>query len=404
MKTLLVISISISLLLFYGIYLSLYQFKIIQQEIAPSNPQGYYDYRGVTNVHSKASSGSGSYSEILQYAKNVNLDWIIITELNQPSRPEFIEGYFQDMLVLTGGEYSYLDSRLLYYETRSSDNPPQGQSQTQVFFADILSQSNRVQNDFVVLAHPYYSRYSWKGDFPVGMNGIEILNLKSILEATWKESKPRTILSLLLYSFNPSLAFLSVFSSPEDELVLWDQLNKKQRIIGFAGHDANAKVPITSQKYLEFPSYETSFGLASNHLLLEAELTGDYKKDKQKVLKALFDGQFYMSLDFLGSPKGFLAEMKAHDKNYPIGSKVPLSDNLMLQVQLPSGMKAATRVIIKKDGETYSESNSAFTNLNISAPGVYRVEILVNPKVPIPKSIKWVPWIYTNNFTVVESN
>lgn len=402
MKKLLALSLFIFCFLLYGIYLSLFQFKIILPEIDISHPEGYYDYRGVTNIHSNASSGSGSYSEILQFAKNSKLDWIILTEVNQPARPEFIEGYFQDMLVLTGGEYSYFDSRFLYYGARASDEPPSGQSQMQVFFADILSQSQRSQNDFIVLAHPYYSRYSWKGDFPVGLNGVEVINLKSVLEETWKDSKLRTLLSLFLYSFNPNIAFMSIFSTPNDELVLWDQLNKKQKVVGFAGNDTTAKVPISDEKYLRFPSYETSFGLTSNHLLLQTELVGDYKKDKEKVFKALRQGQFYMSLDFLGSPKGFFAEIQDGEKDYPLGSTLQMKKDLKLVVELPRSMKGPFQVVVKKDGENYSTSTSQKTVLNISAPGIYRVEVRVNPKVPVPRGNRWFPWIYTNNFTITD--
>lgn len=402
MKKLLVLSLFIIGFLLYGIFLSLFQYKILVPELNSFNPPGYYDYRGVTNIHSNASSGSGSYSEILQFAKNSKLDWIILTEVNLPSRPGFIEGYFQDMLVLTGGEYSYFDSRLLYYGSKSNDEPPMGQSQTQIFFADLLSQANRSQNDFIVLAHPYYARYGWKSDFPIGLNGVEVINLKSILDKTWKESKARTLFSLLLYSFNPDIAFLNIYSTPEDELALWDQLNKKQKVIGFAGNDTTAKVPISSSKSIKFPSYETSFGLTSNHVLLQTELTGDYKKDKGKVFKALREGQFYMSLDFLGSPKGFYAEMQDAEKDYPMGSELPMKKDLKLVVELPKNMKAPFQVNVKKDGENYSTSTSLKTVLNISAPGIYRVEVRVNPKLPIPRGHRWIPWIYTNGFIITE--
>lgn len=396
MKALLSFGIFIVLFLIYGIFLSLFQFKIIQPEIEIANSSHYYDYRGVTNVHSNASTGSGSYSEILRYAKKSKLDWLIITEVNQPNPPEFIEGYFQDMLVMTGGEYSYFDSRLLYY---GNTIPPVGTSQTQVFFADILSQDAR-PNDLIVLAHPYYSRYGWSGEYPKGLDGVEVINLKSVLDKTWKESKARTLFSLLLYSFNPNIAFMNIYSNPDDELVLWDQLNKKQNTIGFAGNDTTARVPISDKKYLKFPSYETSFGLLSNHVLLQAELTGNYKSDSQKVFEALQKGQFYMALDFLGSPKGFYAEIKSADTTYPIGSSIEMKDDLSLIIEMPQGINAPFQVNVKKDGEQYSTSNSVKTVLNISAPGIYRIEVRVNPRVPIPRGSRWVPWIYTNSFTI----
>ncbi len=389
-------------LLFYGIYLSVFQLSIVQSEIALENPPGYYDYKGITHVHSKASTGSGTYSEILKAGKSTKLDFILFTDANLPKRPSFIEGFYQGMLVLAAGEYTYFDSRILYYGG-AEDTPPPGQTQTQVFFADKLSQIENPYLDMIVLAHPYYSSYKWQGEHPPGLRGLEVINLKSVLQKSWSENKPTTVFSVLIFPFNPTIGFLKLFEHPTDEILLWDLLNKKGKIVGFAGNDTNAKIALPGDNYIKFPSYESSFSLVSNHLLLQSELTGDFKKDKTKVLSALKEGQFYMSLDLMGSPKGFLAEIEDRNgKNYPIGSKIYLRKDLKLKVVLPQHIRTNFQIRIIKDGEVYASSNSRESEFEIITPGVYRAEVRVNPRLPLPRGHKLIPWIYTNPFYVIE--
>lgn len=402
MKILLSLFTVCCLVLFYGIYLSLFQIQILHEHISTEHPHGYYDYRGVTHVHTATSSGSGTYDEILEYGKASNLDFIIFTDLNQTQKPEDVEGYYQGMLALAGGEYSYLDSRLLYYGG-PANNPPEGQIQTQIFFADLLSQGKLSASEFLVLSHPFYARYRWQGEIPPGLRGIEILNLKTILQNSWENRKLTTILSVLIFPFNPTIGFLKILNHPSEELLLWDRLNQKMPSIGFAGNDTNAKIPITGSRFIRFPSYESSFNLISNHILLQSELTGDFSKDREKVLNALFNGQFYMSVDLISSPKGFMAEIQdKQGHTYPMGSQVSLKKGLNLKVSLPQQIKTNFSVRVLKDGEVYATSTSKLTEIEISSEGVYRIEVRVNPKLPLPKGKRLVPWIYSNPFFITK--
>lgn len=398
MKKLFVFSIFIFLILFYGIYLSWYQFKI-RATGGELSSSPYYDYRGITNVHSNASTGSASYSEILKSAKNLKYDFIIFTEVGIPSRPFFVEGVFQDIIVLAGGMYPYFDSRLLFYGG-TPDEPPAGQSQTQVFFADLLSRQHSLDEGLVVLAHPFYGRFSWKGDYPPGLDGVEVLNLKSVLEKSWKENKLRVISSLFIYMFNPNLAFLNIFSNPTDELVLWDRLNKNHHVAGYAGNDTNAKIPLGDDRFIKFPSYETSFNLVSNHILTQTELTGDFKNDKNKILTALKNGQFYFSLDLLGNPNGFYTEIQDGKRVFPLGSTIKLGQKTKLFISLPHDLRTPFQINVLRDGESFYTSTAKETTLNITTPGNYRIEVRINPQVPLWGVNKWIPWIYTNNFFV----
>ena len=274
--------------------------------------------------------------------------------------------------------------------------------QAQVYFTDLLSQSPQTADGgFVVLAHPLLNNYRWSGPYPQGLSGIEIVNLKRVLDQSWKTSKLSTIFSCLTYPFNSSLSLLLLYQNPVDELSLWDQLNQEHKVSGFLGSEATAKAIIFGHTAIRFPSYETVFRLASNHLLLRSELTGNYLTDRQKVLTALQAGQFYLSLDVLANPKGFWSEMRAAGHRYPMGSKIEVSEKLQLVVELPARPDVPFEVVIYKDGQRYLTSNSIRTVVDIKVPGLYRSTVRLIPTFPFPFGKKWIPWIYTNPFYVI---
>ncbi|MCM2283121.1 MAG: hypothetical protein NDI61_14860, partial [Bdellovibrionaceae bacterium] len=265
----------------------------------------------------------------------------------------------------------------------------------------LLSQSGRDANqDLLILAHPFKTGYKWENQFPSGLDGIEVINLKSIWQQAWQHSKASFAWSLLIYPFNSQLAFLRMYAEPRDELRLWDQLNQQQKAIGFAGAEATAKTASLGNAFLKFPSYTVSFNLVTNHVLLTSELTGEPKSDRRKLFEALHSGQFYMSLDILGNPKGFSAYIEDGEKHHPLGSKVKFKPGLRLRVRLPQKPRSPFEIAFIKNGELIASSNSSETDLEIHDRGVYRTIVRVIPTLPLPDGKRWITWIYANPFYV----
>lgn len=387
--------------LIYGIFITQFDLRIIPIELVSENPQGFHDYKGIVNVHTSLSSGSGNLPQIIESGKNADLDFMIITDLNLYEKPQDWAGYHENLLVFIDGEYSYLNSRLLNIDTGPS-NSLEGLGRSQVLIADRLSQKSRHRDQGIfVLTHPLKNKYRWTGEYPAGLDGLEVINLKDMWQSAWVEHKTSFFWSLLIYPFNDRLALLRLFKDPKEELALWDKLTKSRKIIGLAGADAEAKVQVTKDKFLSFPSYQTLFGLIRNHVLLRSELTGQASSDKIKIGNALREGQFYMSLDILADPKGFNALLKSKDGHtYTMGSNVPWSKDLNLQVTLPHKPRVPLDIIVLKDGQRYLTSNSQTSNFKITEPGVYRVNVRVIPTFPLPDGKKWVPWIYSNPFYI----
>lgn len=401
-KVLLSLTSLVFIYLVYGLYLAQNNPRVLPDELVSEQPRRYFDYRGVTNVHTELSSGSGDVPRVIEAAQNAGLDFLSITDLNVFDKPSSLAGYQGNLLVLMDGEYSYLNSRLLNIGATSSRHL-QGVGRSQVLFADLLSQETKDPDaGLLFVAHPLKQRYGWAGDYPPGLDGIEIINLKTVWQEAWDNQKWSFFLSLFMLPFNDKLALLRLFEAPEDELRLWDRLAQRRRISGIAGADADAKLLIGgANSFLRYPPYETLFSLVRNHVLLKSELTGNAVSDLEKLAGALRQGAFYMSLDILGNPKGFNTLLRnKRGQEFVMGSEIIYEEGLSLDVTLPQKPEVPFDTIIYRNGERMLTSNSQSTHYFINAPGVYRVMVRVIPTLPLPDGKKWIPWIYTNPFYV----
>jgi hypothetical protein len=397
----LILTVCTILYIIYGTYLAQYDVRILPEELVAEPPKGFLDYKGVTNVHTSLSTGSGDIPTVIAAAQAAGLDFLSITDLNLYDKPNSLAGYHGSLMVMMDGEYSYLNSRLLNIGATSTKHL-QGVGRSQVLFADLLSQTERdPEAGLLILAHPMKGRYRWTGEYPPGLDGIEVINLKNVWQEAWENKKLSFFASLFQFPFNEKLALLRLFENPEEELHILDELSAKRPVVAIAGADADAKM-VVGGSFLRFPSYETLFSLVRNHVLLRSELVGDARADSEKLAAALRAGQFYMSLDILGNPKGFNAVIrrKTGGPVLPMGSRVAFEDGLSLEINLPQRPAAPVDIIIYRNGEKMMTSNSQVTQYYLNSPGVYRVMVRVIPTLPLPDGKKWIPWIYTNSFYV----
>lgn len=384
----------------YGLYLSQFEPAVVRQGLKAESSAGFYDYKGVINIHTDRSIGSSPPSVISAAARRAGLDFVILTDLNVFEDKESPEGYTGSTLVITADKYSYLDSRLIFC---SSTKHLLGHSlgDVQTGLSDLLSQPISENKDsLLVLAHPFKSGFSWTGEIPIGLDGMEIFNVKSQAQRAWEESKLSVLWTLITYPFNPKLAFLRLFFEPTEELALFDQVSQKRRFVAVGGAEASARAIPAKNLLWRFPSYSRSFELISNHLLLRSELTGNSQGDKAKILQAIKAGQFYVSLDLLGDPRGFNATVEDNGKVWPLGSSIKHRPNLKLKVVLPVEPKDFYEVVVYQNGIRYATFNTPEFQMDVSKPGTYRVQVRLSPYLPLPDAKRWITWIYTNPFYI----
>lgn len=397
MKSLVWFSILLVSYFFYGFVINQYDLYVVPRQLKLENPSGYYDYKGIINVHTNLSSGTGSHQFILQTARALNFDFILFTDINQ------FEGQLNDFdyngtLSLFGAKYRYLDSRLIYY---SQNNIQLGSNlgDVQVSMADLLTKQNSEnKNQILYLAHPFNAGFNWTGEIPTGMDGMEVLNLKSVANRAWSRSKFSTLWSLAIYPFNSRLALMRLFHEPEDELNMYDNITSKRHFVAYAGSEASARA-IPLQNYIvNFPSYQRTFEMLSNHVLLKSELTGNLQNDRNKIFTALKNGNFYLALDFIGDPKGFNTVIEDKGRNHLMGSSLKFNNQLKIKTVLAYEPKYSFEVVVYKNGQRVFTSHSVQSEYTPTEPGAYRVQVRVSPHWPFPDGKRWVSWIYANPF------
>lgn len=383
----------------YGFYISQNDLKVINSTLKKITELSYYDYKGIINVHSDLSIGSSPITQIIKSAKNSKLDFMILTDLNEFSEKNLVEGYFDETLILSGSKISYLDSRFIVIPFQKQVLG-RNLGDAQIKLADLLSQE-KSKDHLIVLAHPYKAGFSWTGPLPQGLDGIELINLKSLSHRAFDISKLSPLWSLFIYPFNSALSFIRLFNEPTEELNLFDSSQSYGHFYGFSGAEASARAfPITDY-LIKFPSYQKTFEIFSNHVILKSELTGNVKSDKTKILGALKNGNFYLSFDMLGDPKGFKCLIEDRSKSFLIGSKVKWNKNLKLKISLPHKPNYFFETVIYRNGSRFNTINESTAEIEITQPGVYRVQVRVSPYFPLPDATKWITWIYTNPFFVI---
>lgn len=400
MKSLIAISVLLVSYFFYGFYINQYETSVIPQRLGRDPSRTLNDYKGVLNVHTDLSSGSAPASFVITSAKLANLDYLFFTDLNNFNIPTAFESYHGNLLVFSAGKFSYLDSRLIYYSLKQ-ESIGSNLGEAQVKLADLLSQKTGATKDaLTILAHPFKAGYSWSGEIPTGLDGFELLNLKSLLNRAWENSKISTIWSLMIYPFNPRLAFLRLYTEPTDEISLFDKISQQRKIVAYAGTEASARAIPLANYLVRFPSYKRSFEFMSNHILTKSELTGSFNGDRVKVFNALKSGSFYMALDMLGDPKGFTATLEDDNKTHLLGTETKFSKKMTIKVSLPGKPKEFFEIILFRNGQSVSLSNEPEVSFPITTPGTYRIQVRVSPMLPLPDARKWITWIYTNPFYI----
>jgi hypothetical protein len=259
---------------------------------------------------------------------------------------------------------------------------------------------SETEAETVVMAHPFKQGHEWSLDYPSGLNGIEVMNLRQMWQQTWIHKKASFIWSLFLYIFNPKIALLRLINEPTKEIKLWDKLNLSHKTIGVLGNHSTGKIFSAGPLSFSFPTYEDSFRFASNHLLLPAELIGVASRDMDRVHSAFTSGHFYFAIDALAKPEGFAAYMKSGNREYLMGSIIPLNKNTTLYVDLPALNIKNIEVKVFRDGQELLLSKTQSSEFKITEAGNYRVYVRLRLQLPIPGELRWIPWIYTNNFYV----
>jgi hypothetical protein len=337
---------------------------------------GYTRVAGAVHVHTTLSDGGGTPEEVAQAARRAGLGFVILTDHNNlDAKPS--EGYHDGVLVLVGTEISTTAGHLLGLGIADPVFRFSGDER------DALEDVHAL-GGLAFAAHPHSARadFRWTAwDLP-GPWGLELLNGDSQWRAAgwWRLGRTAT-----LYGLNPRYALLGSLTSPSETLPRWDQLSRERDVTGIVGADAHNRLPLGKRFAPRFPSYESVFALARNHLLLDRPLSGRADEDGRTVLDALRRGRAYVGLDALAPAEGFSFVAEAEGRRWTMGETAPPLSGLRMKAggRLPAG----TRLSLLRGGQVVAQAEGVLDRV-AEGPGVYRVEA----RVP-----GWdLPWVLSN--------
>ena len=345
------------------------------------------EYVGALHIHSVYSDGTGTVEEIINYAREVGLDYLILTDHNTvKALKEGCEGWYGDTLFLVGCEINDKENKNHYlafgiedaYSTRMN--------------ADEYVKKVKDAGGIGFLAHPFEKRtnmeehppYPWTDWDCKDFNGIEIWNhMSEWMENLTEENKYQAFVHPLR----------TIEMPPKETLEKWDELNLTRPVVGIGGVDAHAhKHNILGFFEVEIFPYKVLFKSIRTHILLnEKFVSGDKKKyqnAKALVYDALASGYCFVANDYRADSKGFRFYAETGKGKYQMGSTIPFENEIILRVLLP--VKSAEIRLIY-NGELLEKVDDGKADFVINNKGVYRIEVYYSGKA----------WIYSNHIRIV---
>jgi hypothetical protein len=345
--------------------------------------------RGVYHVHTNRSDGSGTPDEVAAAAARAGLQFMILTDHGDGTRTPDPPAYRSGVLTLdavelntAGGHYAALGMPAAPYPLAGSP--------------EAVIEDVRRLGGLGIAAHPGSPRPSlrWTG-WDTAFDALEWINGDS----EWRD-EPRVPIAraLATYLFRAPESLATLLDRPSAVLEQWDRLGLSRRVPVIAGTDAHARLgfsqrtdPDMSAVHVPLPGYETTFRAFSNHVVLDAPLSGKAADDAERLLAALRNGRLYSVVDGLASPGSLSFTATSGSRHAEIGDDLPIEGD----VQLVASVKAPPRttLVLLKNGERVHAVTDGRLEMNGGRDAaVYRIEAYVRDSPGGPP----VPWILSN--------
>ncbi len=330
-------------------------------------------WRGAYHVHSTQSDGSGSPLDVAAAAAAAGLDFVILTDHGDATRPPAAPRLVDGVLLIDAVEISTDDGHYVALGLPAAPYPLAGEGRA-------VAEDVRRLGGVGILAHPNSPRQdlAWH-DPSVNADGFEWVNA----DTTWRAAGAAQLaVRLLTYPFNRSGALAALATYPADLFAARDDPARPPQL-ALAAVDAHARIgwrrdadPTDGGRTLAaFPSYRASFGTFGVVVpWVNGGPTGDASHDATAVLRAIAGRVAWTAVFSMASPVWLSLEA-----NTLAGSALPGPDatgpvTLSVQSNAPDG--ASIRLL--RNGVALREWTSPEVSLPLAAgepAAVYRAEV-----------------------------
>lgn len=347
---------------------------------------------GAYHVHSTKSDGAGDKNSIAAAASRAGLQFVVLTDHGDGTRPADPPEYLHGVLCIDAVEISTNGGHYVAIGMDQAPYPLGGEPSAVV-------EDVRRLGGFGIAAHPDSPRaeLAWS-DWTVPIDGIEWLNADS----EWRdEGRDALARALVGYPIRPGPALSSMLDRPVATLRRWDALASTRPIVGLAAHDAHGGIGRGVEEggarraaLAGVPSYEGSFKTFSNRVVLDAPLSGDAADDARRVLDAIEHGRVFTVVDAVATP-GFLSVTGSDGASSGLMGSVfrtsAGSGSVSVAVSLPVG----ARLFGLNGGRESEIPLTGHGGQTISREGI-RGAVRFEVRVPGAPGTPPVPWLVGN--------
>jgi len=360
---------------------------------------------GILHVHTNASCGSGSLTQVIAAAKAASLSFLAVSDHNIAiSNAAVAAADPPEFAVIEGEEVSTSSGH--YLALGITDDWRRGTS----YDARSLMASTRKAGAVNFVAHPFGLREKWRDWSVPDYDGLEIFNN----DAIWRKN---TIFDLfnafILYPVDSRLALLRLARTPHENLAKWDELQQTRPVAGICGSDAHAAINVSGHIIARFPGYLSVFSLIREHALLPPSPATDAgETSATAILTALKNGNSFCALDDLYPADGFTqtvtmttnasaATPTSHTTGPNSaaltagpGNSIPFAPGATFHVALPAGAPPAL-IRVLRDGQEIATQQANSLDLPLPGPGLYRAEAYLR-QPGLTGWHRWTLWIVPN--------
>lgn len=345
---------------------------------------------GAYHVHSSRSDGTGDVDAIAASAARAGLQFLILTDHGDGTRPPDPPTYRHGVLTIDAVEVNTASGHVVALGLGdATPYPLAGPAR------DVVEDIHRL-GGVAVMAHPDSPSPSlrWRGPATgVPFDGIEWLNVDS----EWRDNGWLMLLGTSAHGvIRGPAAIASLFTRPARTLARWDAAAMRSSTFGLAALDAHANIPWRDREEprasrgLAFPSYDTMFRALVQVALLDSPLTGEPAGDAARLHRAITTGRSYAVVRGIGSPTPVVFTAEQGGRRLTMGERTEAGTPLALSAEAP-GVPGA-RLHIFRDGRSVSQGLGHVDYRADGSPGVYRLEVTLDQRA--------MPWVVTNPIVV----
>lgn len=363
-----------------------------------NNPLPSFYKKGVYHVHSIYSDGKGTVDEIYEAAEGAKLDFVVLTDHGRPNVKCASSTAFKGNVLMVGASELSLNCGHLCgvgFETPEYIFPPEPQ--------EAIDELVKEQKGAAYIAHPFDDKITWTDWDIEKFTGIELIN-------SYSEARRAGVLNFLLfplkYWINSRYALLVSMAYPSPNVAKWDDLNMEANALaqcyGIFALDVHAKMKVTKNFALNFPTYRAMFEVMNVYIKIKGSWGRDADKAELDVVDALKEGKFFNAVEGIAPANGFDAFfMRQGDGKRMEMGEVSLANNeagIAGKMVLETPFDFATEIFVFKNGKPFKhieENKNKRVEIEVKEAGVYRAEL----RVP-GNSFDDLPWIICNPFFI----